>query len=487
LLKQLLTLVILCLVVSETVIAATFVATVAVSLTTTSSTCGVTLLRVHDSFPPSPLLVGVEPNPGPPKKVKIVVQKKKKQPKKGKALMTIRGHGDYSIGQQIGSSLGGMAESVIGKLFGSGSYMLGSNTLQSNAVPEFALSHKGNEFAHREFVADIFSGPAFDGSGTATAFNNRQFVINPADEALFPWIQQLAENYEVYEFLGLIFEFIPSSGNAVSSTNAALGTVIMATQYNSLDAPFTTKRQMESYEFATSTVPSKAMIHPVECARGENALETLYINNPGAQTNIGDPRFANLGILNIATIGQQALKANLGELWVSAHVRFKRPRLAPATYMFKATATGGPGANATISNGPFLVDSANSTISGVSVVNTTAGQCVVSFPLGYRGQWLLTAASNIGGFWNGLNNPFNITAVTGGLSSVNLINNNTTSSADTVTVASGDNVTKYTGLIAFQSDGTAGTISFGKGGANPNGSLVVTDLFIAPFGQAESI
>jgi hypothetical protein len=201
-------------------------------------------LHCEGSFfvPPKPRLVCVETNPGPGKGKKAVIVVKKG--KKVNKVSVIKGRGDYSLFEAGGRMLGGLAGKALGSIFGSGAYAIKGNTLHTNSVPQFALTKNGNEFAHREFVMDIFSGGNLV-SG-ATTFNLQQFIINPASDTLFPWIQQIAENFEMYELLGLIFEYVPASGDAVSSTNAALGTVIFATQYNSLDAPFTTKRQMES-------------------------------------------------------------------------------------------------------------------------------------------------------------------------------------------------------------------------------------------------
>jgi hypothetical protein len=437
-------------------------------------------------------LVGIHPNPGPKTKViKATVKKGKKSMKVVKFPAHIKGRGDYST--DIGSALGGLAGKAIGSIFGSGAYSVSKNTLMSNAVPEFALSSskRGNEFSHREFMTDVFSGPTLGSNGTL--FNLNQYIINPADNAMFPWLSQIAENFEEYELLGLIFEYIPSSGNAVSSTNAALGTIVIATQYNSLDAAFTSKRQMESYEFAVSTVPSMSVIHPVECARAENALTTLYVNNPGAQTSIGDPRFSNLGILNIATVGQQAINANLGELWVSAHIRFKRPRLAPGSYGYHAT--GGPFSasvwsanNGNIfSNSPstlLTVDTANTTIGGV-VLSTSGSVSQLAFPAGYDGNYLLiVTATGIGtGTMSANDSRPSIASYTGGCSSLNFF---ATSGNSIGTTALGGSGSVDTGLFifAFKSNGTAGTLVNIASNTVMGSGNITLDVTILPIGQS---
>jgi len=99
--------------------------------------------------------------------------------------------------------------------------------------------------------------------------------------------------------------------------------VILATRYNALTPQFASQVQMEAYEFSTSTVAFTSAIHPVECAPMENALAELYTDTGFAS---GDPRFSQLGIFDVATVGQQASSV-VGELWVSYPVQLIRPRL----------------------------------------------------------------------------------------------------------------------------------------------------------------
>jgi len=124
----------------------------------------------------------------------------------------------------------------------------------------------------------------------------------------------------------LVFTFNSTSANALNSTNTALGTVVMATNYNVLEANFVNKQQMESYEFSTSGVPSQNMIHPIECAKGKNLFDRLHVRGYGVPA-LGDQRIYDMGNFQLATVGSQAA-ADIGELWVSYHIRFHRPVLA---------------------------------------------------------------------------------------------------------------------------------------------------------------
>lgn len=203
---------------------------------------------------------------------------------------------------------------------GFGDYTLNKNSLMGQGPPIVTnAKDRSFIFRHREYISDI----------TATIdFSVNEFTINPSDINTFPWLAQLASSWEQYKFEGLLFEFkTMSSPNVLSaSATTALGTVIMATQYDVLDGPFANKREMENYEFASSTVPYKSMIHPVECARKETTLTELYIRD-GPLPDSADPRFYDLGKLSIATQGMQADEGVIGELWATYELRLMKPKI----------------------------------------------------------------------------------------------------------------------------------------------------------------
>lgn len=237
----------------------------------------------------------------------------------GKRAMTmISGQGDYDIS-------GITHNSLVGKI--------------SPTVPVFSSNMAGMvRVQHREYITDILS---------TTDFNNLEFPINPALSVTFPWLSKLAQNFEQYQIHGLIFEFKTGSSDALNSTNTALGYVVMATEYNSLAAGYQNKLEMENAIFACSTKPSLSTIHAVECAPNQSTLNILYTRTGFENIGASDIRFYDLGKFNLATIGMQAIGANLGELWVSYDIsmmktRFLEPGLTIPTYslQFEGTDNG---------------------------------------------------------------------------------------------------------------------------------------------------
>jgi hypothetical protein len=305
------------------------------------------------------------------------------------------GMGGGYLGGPVGSALGAKAGDLLAKITGFGAYQVSNNTLvNGNSVPSFRLSTDGVEISHREYIQDVLGTISFANSGLQGLF-----PINPGQRSTFPWLSTLAQNFEEYEMLGLIFEYRPSSGSAVSAASAALGVVIYATDYNVLAPAFTNKQQMESYEFSCSTVPFEGMLHPVECKKQSNALDTLYVRS-GAVPMGADQRMYDLGLFQVATVGMQSAYT-VGELWVSYHVRLKRPRINPTKTLgdfshISESANLSATAAAPLGTGGGVIRS-SSTLAGVVIVSDSVFQ--ISNPGKYYfSSTFHTLSTDIGAF-----------------------------------------------------------------------------------------
>jgi len=224
------------------------------------------------------------------------------------------------IGRKIGGFLGDAAETVLGKIFGLGDYTVKYNSLTgAGGPPQFTNNPNARStvITHREYVGDITG---------STNFALTSYLITPSNQQLFPWASQVASSYEEYRIHGMVFEFKSTSGMSVSSTNTALGTVIMATQYNPLDVAFNSKIEMENYEFATTNAPFENCLHPLECKPNLTVAPQLYVQQ-AQNTTMADSRLTNFGTFNIATVGMQAANV-VGELWVSYQIELLKPRIS---------------------------------------------------------------------------------------------------------------------------------------------------------------
>jgi hypothetical protein len=223
------------------------------------------------------------------------------------------------IGGRIGGAVGaGLAQLGSSLISGHGDYTVRKNALIYNrdAVPRFTNDKRCTVITHREFIKDIRS---------SVNFESAEFLVNPGHFETFPWLSKIAQNFEEYIFQGIVFEFKTNSATAVSSTNTALGSVCMASQYNTLAPSFTAKQQIENYEFANSSVPCSSFLHAIECdpATG-NEIKSIY-NERDSDIN-ADPRNYNLCRTTIATQGMQEA-STIGELWVTYKVCLMKPRL----------------------------------------------------------------------------------------------------------------------------------------------------------------
>lgn len=223
------------------------------------------------------------------------------------------------IGGMAGKYIGQSAYSLFKKITGYGDYTVSKNSLMNGSVPVFSNKSTGNNrFVNKEFIMDVKGSINF-------LLQLSQEQINPGNPVLFPWLSTLSQNFQEYKLHGLIFYLKTTSGSAVSSTNAALGTLVMGTQYNPYDAPFTGKQQMENTMYSTPTAPNKDAIHPVECALNQTTLTTLNIRNSTNNGSGQDARFYDLGVFSLASVGMQADNINLAELHVSYDIEFLKP------------------------------------------------------------------------------------------------------------------------------------------------------------------
>jgi len=281
----------------------------------------------------------------PDKKQKQQRKVKQQQPQKRAVprKRPVRQQRSSGLLSNIGAGLGGLAGSTFGpagglaglligrgagaflsKITGVGDYHVNGNSLihpdSMDQIPSFGNVQGGTRVRHREYIADILS---------SKAFLNRSFRINPANEGLFPWLSTMAQLFEQWKPMGIVFEYKSLYSDAVvaSATTASLGAVVLATEYNALAARFVNKQQMENTQFVVSNKPSMCILHPVECERSQTPTDPLYVRLPTGLAIPGDSRLYDLGTFQLATQGMQTDGEVIGELWISYDIVFYKPVL----------------------------------------------------------------------------------------------------------------------------------------------------------------
>lgn len=231
--------------------------------------------------------------------------------------------GSYFGASSLGSKLGKDAGDYFSKITGLGDYVVNANTLMSNGVPVFKNGGDATTIICKsEYICDVLGSQNF-------VINTGP--INPGNPTLFPWLSTVADSYEAYEFRGLILQYRPTCGSAVSSSNNAMGTVILSTEYDVLNPPFNSKRAMEAHQYTVSTAPFNSIIHPVECKPNLNVMKNMYVRNAFMPAS-ADLRFYDLGNFSLATVGMQSNNVNIGELWISYEVVLYKPQLPNGSY-----------------------------------------------------------------------------------------------------------------------------------------------------------
>jgi hypothetical protein len=231
------------------------------------------------------------------------------------------------------------------------------------------------------------------------------FQINPGDSQTFPWLSGIAARFQEYKIKGMVFHYIPTSGNAVASTNAALGSVMISTSYRANDAPPMSKVEQLNEYCSVECVPSETVCHPIECDPKENPFNIQYVRTTSVPAE--DSRLLyDLGVTTVATSGQQVTGTVLGDLWVTYEIELKKPIVASnvtsPVETLSVTYTG------TFSPTVWYPTE----FSRFGTLEATATGKTVTFPRGITGTFLLATYFVSGGTLAAFNNVGGGTVVT---------------------------------------------------------------------------
>lgn len=243
-------------------------------------------------------------------------------------------------GSAIGSAVGQRLGKQFAQITGVGDYFLhdgtriGSPFTSKTPTLRSSINNNSVTVSRSEYITDIYSGTG----SPATGFKNQSFAINAglptADGGIFSWLPIVASGFQQYRFKQLIFEFRSTSGNAISSTNSSLGTIIMSANYDSTLPPYTTKTEALNSQWAVSGGTDKSILFPVECRPREVKERWYDVRGQPIKSNQNIAIY-DLANFQIATQGVQEEEQNLGELWVSYTVELTKFK-SNANYTYTA-------------------------------------------------------------------------------------------------------------------------------------------------------
>lgn len=251
----------------------------------------------------------------------------------------------------------------------------GNNSQQAISVNQSNMT--GDIYVeHTEFVNNVYASATAAGS---SPFQQTKYSLNPGDSQTFPFLSQIAQNYLLYEFQGLIFQYKPTSGESGAASNS-LGKIVMATNYDPTESNFLNSVQMENEDYANSTKPSCGAVHGIETHPAQGVVDMRYVRTGNVSRDLA---FYDLGNFFLATEGIPFSAAGsqvVGELWVTYRVRLSRANLYGAllglnidqdVISFSSSA-------AALVNAVTFVKSSNTL--GVTIANVFATAFTLTFP-----------------------------------------------------------------------------------------------------------
>jgi len=313
----------------------------------------------------------------------------------------LRGMAGRWLGQQSGI-LGGLGRlSQMGSAAGMGAYDTAvSNDIvdggTAQGIPNFSSGGPNTVvISHKEYISDVF-GPSETGS-----FQNTVYSINPGIERTFPWLSQVAANYEEYTLKQCIFTFRSTVTDFVA-TNGQVGTLIMATQYNPSDSPFQSKQDAMEYDLAMSGKCSSNMLHGVECDPAQLSGAPGKYVRAGPVRNDDDLKQYDWGNLNlgISNVPDQFINQALGELWVSYTVELRKPKffVSRGLNILRDTFVAQNDTGVPAQIGDLTMGAGQQNRIGGSLTRKNSGQWVYTFPATFSGtvKVRLTATPDAG-------------------------------------------------------------------------------------------
>jgi len=381
--------------------------------------------------------------------------------------------GIYDVGRMVGrpvmNALQNRAVQMIGAgLLGAGSYRdpnimssitngnfgnfdndlsLQTNSLINNDNPTRMMQQGNDEtnsitITNSEYIGDILP--------TATGFQTQYFLnINPGLVSSFPWLSNIAQFYEEYEFHQLVFTFksMVTEGNSTAS-----GTVLMCTQYNPSNAAFTSKQVMENYDYANSAKVTSDIQHGIECDINKRAGNQFEYVRTGPLSPNQDLKTYDLATFQLATTGATA-NLSLGELWVSYKIKLLKSKIPQLGNFLVNGVTASISRTVSLS-GNILFGTTGGTVTGnavFSLVNNT-----ITFPSSvligtYIIQIVLTATTQ--------NTVEASIASSVGMSSTTILNQTTRSTGASPTLATG-NIIILVKVVVSNSTGTNASLTF---------------------------
>jgi hypothetical protein len=172
---------------------------------------------------------------------------------------------------------------------------------------------KGFVIRHREWLQQIVSVQAFTGAG--------RYIIQPGLPDNFPWLAQMAANFENYRFRAIRYVY---RNHVATSANFS---IYMGVQYDVSDPEFKSVEEIMNYVGSREEVCYRNFLYDIRPNRGR--LSRKYMVRTDILPSGLDPTLYDTALFTICGVGSGAAGTYLGDLSVEYEVEFTNPKMNP--------------------------------------------------------------------------------------------------------------------------------------------------------------
>ncbi len=281
--------------------------------------------------------------------------------------------------------------------------------------PRIQYSSTGREcrVVHKEFITNVV--------GSVNFTTPIQVQLNPGLVGSFPWLSNIANNFEQYRVNALRFCYMTRTGTSVP------GSVLMYPDYDAADSAPLTEQIASAYAEIVEDAPWKDNMCILRPA-GMHALgPRKFIRNSAVAAS--DIKTYDVGTFYLSTVDGTAVP--WGKVWIEYDISFYEPQLNPQGSFIASSLQGTAGTAASLvsagfqSAGPLISGLAGNVISLQNLIigaeySLTAGatasvtNCTFSSPVGLTLKNTFTMNSLMGATYIATASVGSVTATLGG-------------------------------------------------------------------------
>jgi hypothetical protein len=193
-------------------------------------------------------------------------------------------------------------------------------------APRIVTDSRRTVITHREVIGEVVS---------TDAYTVNEYVINPGEASVFPWLEPQSQSWEYYRFRKCEIHYEPMVSVQKN------GQVLMAMEYSSGSPPPPDLKTLMSYHRAVNAPVYRPVSMSLDIGAAFPAGGYKYIRHNNSSAS-GERKLYDAGVLMVATQGGDGTSG--GILSIEFVIEFKTPQvikpLAPADGLYAGSKTG---------------------------------------------------------------------------------------------------------------------------------------------------